>query len=88
MFDCPVEGARKLRFVVPRHHAPHIVGLYVPRGFSLSAVDVAAKLKARSIFLSVRSGALRFSFHIYNTISDVDAALAALQEISQPATSS
>ena len=40
-----------------------------------------AKLTARNIVVSTRRDGVRFAFHVYNTLDDVDAALTALDDI-------
>jgi selenocysteine lyase/cysteine desulfurase len=40
-----------------------------------------AKLNARAIVASTRRDGVRFAFHVYNTLDDVDAALTALEDI-------
>jgi len=44
------------------------------------AAAMAAKLAARGFVISTRRDGVRFSFHVYNTIEDVRAALRALEE--------
>jgi selenocysteine lyase/cysteine desulfurase len=59
-----------------------LAGLDIPAGDSaIVSVDVAAaedRLRRAGIMVAVRAGSLRASFHLYNTESDVDAALEAL----------
>ncbi len=56
-----------------------------PRGSSLVCLSVSdtdaarAALEAARIKASVRGGAIRFSVHVWNTIDDVDRAVAAIQ---------
>jgi selenocysteine lyase/cysteine desulfurase len=45
------------------------------------AAAVLAKLTARGIAVSMRRDGVRFSFHVYNTLEDVNIALAALEDI-------
>jgi selenocysteine lyase/cysteine desulfurase len=59
---------------------------------SRDADDLVSKLAARDIVVSSRMDGLRISFHVYNTIEDVDAVLGALKEhldllVTEPATS-
>jgi selenocysteine lyase/cysteine desulfurase len=42
---------------------------------------VVEKLIARGILVSARQNGVRFSFHIYNTLDDVNVALGALTEL-------
>ena len=52
-----------------------------PSNSAIVSTDVpgaSEKLAAAGILTSVRAGSLRASFHLYNTVDDVDAALAAL----------
>jgi selenocysteine lyase/cysteine desulfurase len=44
------------------------------------AAAVLAKLTARGIAVSTRRDGVRFSFHVYNTLEDVNVALAALED--------
>jgi selenocysteine lyase/cysteine desulfurase len=44
------------------------------------AGTVLAKLAARGIAVSTRRDGVRFSFHVYNTLKDVDVALTALED--------
>lgn len=58
-------------------------GLGLPPGISaIVAVetpdDIATRLSAAGIAAAVRAGRLRLSFHLYNTVDDVEAALRAL----------
>lgn len=48
---------------------------------SLSASDVAAKLKDRDVFVSARDKGLRVSVHAYNSTRDVESFLKALDEV-------
>jgi selenocysteine lyase/cysteine desulfurase len=53
-----------------------------PAGSAIMAVDrpgAADRLKAAGVVGSLRAGAVRLSFHLYNTAADVDAALDALR---------
>jgi selenocysteine lyase/cysteine desulfurase len=65
------KGARSLRLEVPPepHRAGHLLGLKRRGGY---APDVAAKLAARKVFVSVRGDNLRVSPHLYNTDADMD----------------
>ena len=44
------------------------------------AAAMLAKLTERGIAVSTRRDGVRFSFHIYNTLEDVDIALTALED--------
>ncbi|MDR3700541.1 MAG: aminotransferase class V-fold PLP-dependent enzyme [Candidatus Sulfopaludibacter sp.] len=47
---------------------------------STDSAAVVAKLAARSILTSARLDGVRFAFHVYNTMDDVDTALGALKD--------
>lgn len=47
---------------------------------AIDSAQALARLTERGIIVSTRHDGLRFSFHAYNTMDDVDAALAALKE--------
>ena len=47
---------------------------------SKDAAAALAKLTERSIVVSTRLDGVRFAFHVYNTMDDVNAALTALEE--------
>lgn len=74
------EGARALRLEVPPEglRAGHLVGLKRRGGY---APDVAARLAARRVFVSVRGDSLRVSPHLYNTEADVDRLLEELDAV-------
>jgi selenocysteine lyase/cysteine desulfurase len=65
------QGARALGLEVPpeSQRAGHLVGLKRRGGY---APDVAAKLAARQVYVSVRGDSIRVSPHLYNTAADVD----------------
>jgi selenocysteine lyase/cysteine desulfurase len=65
------KGARGLGLEVPpeSQRAGHLIGLKRRGGY---APDVAAKLAARKVFVSVRGDSIRVSPHLYNTAADVD----------------
>jgi kynureninase len=44
------------------------------------AAAVLAKLTARGIAVSTRRDGVRFAFHVYNTLEDVNVALTALED--------
>jgi selenocysteine lyase/cysteine desulfurase len=48
---------------------------------AIDSAQAVAKLTDRGIVASVRHDGVRFSFHAYNTMDDVQTALAALKEI-------
>lgn len=74
------EGARALRLEVPPEElrAGHLVGLKRRGGY---APDVATRLAARRVFVSVRGDSLRVSPHLYNTEADVDRLLEELDAV-------
>jgi selenocysteine lyase/cysteine desulfurase len=47
---------------------------------SNDAAAMLAKLTARGIAASTRRDGVRFAFHVYNTLEDVDIALTALED--------
>ncbi len=51
--------------------SPHMFGLRMPPGIDLA--DLAARLKARGVFASLRGASLRVSPHVYNEAADVEA---------------
>jgi hypothetical protein len=59
-------------------------GLGMPPGDSaivaLPAGDLAAPLREAGVMATKREGLMRFSFHLYNTETDVDRALEAVAE--------
>jgi selenocysteine lyase/cysteine desulfurase len=65
------EGARTLGLEVPpeSQRAGHLVGLKRRGGY---APDVAARLAAHRVYVSVRGDSIRVSPHLYNTAADVD----------------
>jgi selenocysteine lyase/cysteine desulfurase len=71
------QGARPLGLeVAPEaYHSGHLVGLRRPGGY---APDVASRLAARGVFVSVRGDNLRVSPHLYNSAADVERLLEAL----------
>jgi kynureninase len=44
------------------------------------AAAMLARLTARGIAVSTRRDGVRFAFHVYNTLEDVNVALAALED--------
>jgi selenocysteine lyase/cysteine desulfurase len=73
-----LDGATALGMIVPAQTAPHIVGLF-PADGQPSAEALATAVKNAGIVISLRSGALRISLHVYNTAANVDTLLRALQ---------
>ena len=69
------QGAAKLAQPASGPRAGHIIGLRLPDG---SALNVAARLAAEQVHVSVRGDNLRVSPHVYNTADDVDRFVAAL----------
>jgi selenocysteine lyase/cysteine desulfurase len=76
-----VEGARELGLEAAPDalRAGHLVGLKRPGGYP---PDVAARLAARQVFVSVRGDSLRVSPHVYNSEADVDRLLEELDAFS------
>jgi selenocysteine lyase/cysteine desulfurase len=74
------KGARSLRLEVPPepHRAGHLLGLKRRGGYG---AEVAAKLAARKVFVSVRGDNLRVSPHLYNTEADMDRLLEELDAL-------
>ncbi|PTL79706.1 aminotransferase class V-fold PLP-dependent enzyme [Vitiosangium sp. GDMCC 1.1324] len=74
------KGARALALEVPPEslRAGHLVGLKRRGGYG---ADVAAKLGARKVFVSVRGDSIRVSPHLYNTEADVDRLLEELDAL-------
>lgn len=64
--------------IVPAQTAPHIVGLF-PADGQPSAEALATAVRNAGVIISLRSGALRISLHVYNTASNVDKLLHTLQ---------
>jgi selenocysteine lyase/cysteine desulfurase len=72
-----VAGAKKLG-VSSKTPADTVGPLVVLR--SLDAPAMVARLAARGIALSARRDGIRFAFHVYNTMDDVEMAIKALAE--------
>ncbi|HEX8821108.1 MAG TPA: aminotransferase class V-fold PLP-dependent enzyme [Archangium sp.] len=74
------KGAAALRLEVPpeSRRAGHLVGIKRRGGY---APDVAAKLAARKVYVSVRGDNIRVSPHLYNTEADVDRLLEELDAL-------
>jgi selenocysteine lyase/cysteine desulfurase len=72
-------GARTLGLRVPDDglRAPHLLGLRLPHG---APADLAGRLAAAQVFVSVRGDAVRVSPHVYNTPADADRLLQVLAE--------
>jgi selenocysteine lyase/cysteine desulfurase len=73
-----LKGARDLR-IESKTPSSSVGPLVVLR--AKDAAAVLAKLTARGIAVSMRRDGVRFSFHVYNTLEDVNIALAALEDI-------
>lgn len=71
------DGVAALGLALPKRTAPHIVGVFPGAGHP-SVERLAASLAAADICISVRSGALRISVHVYNSLADVERLLQAL----------
>jgi selenocysteine lyase/cysteine desulfurase len=71
------EGARALGLRVPddRRRAGHLLGLRLPHG---APADLAARLAAAGVYVSVRGDAVRVSPHVYNTPADAERLLEVL----------
>ncbi len=54
--------------------APHMLGLALPRGID----DVAARMRERNVYVSVRGSAMRISPHVYNSDGDIAVLTSAL----------
>ena len=69
--DAIAQAAEELGLEVPAPEArsPHLIGLRLPPGADAS--DVAAQLKAESVYVSVRGTSIRVSPHLYNDLDDV-----------------
>ncbi|MFN8062717.1 MAG: aminotransferase class V-fold PLP-dependent enzyme [Vicinamibacterales bacterium] len=76
-----VAEARSLGFTVEdeAYRAAHIVGLRAPAGVDLA--DVATRLKANRVHVSLRGSAIRVSPHVYNDRRNVDALVDVLAEV-------
>ena len=57
--------------------SPHLFGLKMPPGVDLH--DLAARLRDRRVYASLRGSSLRVSPHLYNVPADIDALLAVLR---------
>lgn len=75
--DHLADGVAELGLAIPPPHlrAGHILGARVPGGLPKHLVD---HLQAANVFVSERSGALRFSPHVWADLDDVTRCLAAL----------
>ncbi|ATB29705.1 aminotransferase class V-fold PLP-dependent enzyme [Melittangium boletus] len=73
-------GAREMRLEVVDEslRGGHLMGLKRTGGY---APDVAARLAARQVYVSVRGDSLRVSPHLYNTEADVDRLLEELDAL-------
>jgi selenocysteine lyase/cysteine desulfurase len=78
--DRVAKGARALTLEVPpeSQRAGHLVGLKRRGGYG---PDVATRLAARKVFVSVRGDSIRVSPHLYNTEADVDRLLEELDAL-------
>jgi len=72
-----LNGARDLR-IESKTPSSSVGPLVVLR--AKDAAAVLAKLTARGIAVSTRRDGVRFSFHVYNTLEDVNVALTALED--------
>jgi selenocysteine lyase/cysteine desulfurase len=74
------KGASALRLEVPSEslRAGHLVGLKRRGGYT---PDLAAKLAARKVYVSVRGDSIRVSPHLYNSAADVDRLLEELDAL-------
>ncbi len=62
----------------PQYRASHLFGIRTPASIDLH--KLLESLSKRKIYVSVRSGAVRISPHVYNDASDMDALFDALRE--------
>jgi selenocysteine lyase/cysteine desulfurase len=60
--------------------SPHLIGAQMPAGFPS---DLVAKLKAKNVFISQRSNAIRIAPHLHCTAQDLDRLEDALDELGQ-----
>ena len=72
-----LKGVRDLR-IASKTPASSVGPLVVLR--ATDAAAVLAKLTARGIAVSTRRDGVRFAFHVYNTLEDVNVALTALED--------
>jgi selenocysteine lyase/cysteine desulfurase len=74
------KGARALTLEVPpeEQRAGHLVGLKRRGGYG---ADMAVKLAARKVYVSVRGDSIRVSPHLYNTRADMDRLLEELDAL-------
>jgi selenocysteine lyase/cysteine desulfurase len=74
------KGARSLTLEVPpeEQRVGHMVGLKRRGGYG---ADMAAKLAARKVYVSVRGDSIRVSPHLYNTQADMDRLLEELDAL-------
>ena len=72
-----LRGARDLR-IQPKTPHDSVGPLVVLQTKDASAI--LGKLVERNIIASTRRDGVRFSFHVYNTMDDVNAALTVLQD--------
>ena len=72
-----LQGVRDLR-IESKTPSSSVGPLVVLR--STDAAGVLARLTARGIAVSTRRDGVRFAFHLYNTLEDVDVALTALED--------
>jgi selenocysteine lyase/cysteine desulfurase len=79
ILDIGVEGIHQHNVALARRFSREFLGIEGDSAIvSVDAPDAAEKLQRAGVMAAVRAGNLRASFHIYNTLSDVDAALGAL----------
>ena len=75
--DCVEEGARErgIETVPKERRARHMIGLRLGPD---APPDLASRLAAERVFVSVRAGSVRVSPHLYNTPSDAERLFAVL----------
>lgn len=61
----------------PEYRGAHLIGLRAPAGADLAAI--AARLRERKVFVSLRGTAMRVAPHVYNDASDIAALIDALR---------
>lgn len=78
--DGVAEGAAARGYTVPpaAHRVPHFIGLGVPGG---PPPDIAERMAARNVHLSLRGDSIRVSPHLYNSAKDIDRFFDALDAV-------
>jgi len=68
---------RDLECTPVAHRSPHMLGVRLPDD---AAREIADKLHARQVYVSLRSNKLRISPHLYNTTNDIERLFTILDE--------